>query len=152
LPTTGDLLITTTTGVYDEFDQYEVAANARYVKLIAFGRFNAEGNTRKSAWNNITEIEFYGESTALSVAEGSHKNIMVYPIPAKNILNIKHIGGAIHSIDVYSLDGKKVISKKLSGIAENVTINLSSLASGPYVLSFSSETQKSSKMIVVSRQ
>lgn len=58
LPTSGDLLITTTTGVYDEFDQYEIAANARYVKLMAFGRFNTEGSAEKVLGTILQKLSF----------------------------------------------------------------------------------------------
>lgn len=59
LPTTGDILLTLINST--EFNQYEIqdGVNARYIKIIGFGRFNTAGDTRTSAWNAIGEIEFY---------------------------------------------------------------------------------------------
>jgi len=89
LPATGDLLITTTIGTFDDFDQYLLTVTARYVKLIAYGRFNSAGSNRASPWNNITEIEFYGTET-LSVNDSDlQNNIVLYPVPAKDLVYIK---------------------------------------------------------------
>ena len=65
LPVSGELLLTATSTT--DFNQYEVNSTARYIKLIGYGRFNSDGDTRKSAWNAIGEIEFYGD---LSVQSG----------------------------------------------------------------------------------
>ncbi|WP_111708579.1 chondroitinase-B domain-containing protein [Lutibacter citreus] len=64
LPETGDLLLTATGTT--EFNKYEVNTDARYVKLIGYGRFNSAGDTRASAWSAIGEIEFYGNEAGLS--------------------------------------------------------------------------------------
>ncbi|WP_298893438.1 chondroitinase-B domain-containing protein [uncultured Psychroserpens sp.] len=150
LPTTGDLLITTTTGVNDAFDQYEITANARYVKLMGYGRFNSAGDTRVSVWTNITEIEFFGNQR-LSISEVDLQNsISLYPVPAKDKLYIKDINNQIDFIQVYSLDGRKVIEKTIHTASEELSIDTSSLINGAYILSLSNRNQIISKMIVIS--
>ena len=150
LPTTGDLLITTTTGTFDDFDQYEVTNSARYVKLIGFGRFNSAGDNRASAWNNITEIEFFG-AQVLSVGEVDLQNsILLFPVPAKDVLNIKSINGQMDVIQVYSLDGRKVIERNIDTHSDLLSIDTSSLVNGAYIINLSNKEQVISKMIVIS--
>lgn len=151
LPTTGDLLITTTTGTRDDFDQYEITANARYVKLIGYGRFSGVGGPIKSPWNNITEIEFFGSLSSLSVNENDLiSGVNLYPVPSKNILYIKNLDNSIDTIKVYSLDGRKVIEKQIDESRENLSLDISILVSGAYIINFSDGTRIGSRMIVVS--
>ena len=150
LPTTGDLLITTTTGTFDDFDQYEVTNSARYLKLIGFGRFNSAGDNRASAWNNITEIEFFG-AQVLSVGEVDLQNsILLFPVPAKDVLNIKSINGQMDVIQVYSLDGRKVIERNIDTHSDVLSIDTSSLVNGAYIINLANKEQVISKMIVIS--
>lgn len=138
LPTAGELLITTTTGTRDDFDQYEVSANVRYVKLLSFGRFNTAGNNRTSVWSNITEIEFFGTS-ALSVGEVDLKdNISIYPNPVKNSLTIKLLNATeIEFAKIYSLEGQLILNKKVAFLNSETSIDVSSIASGTYILNLS---------------
>jgi poly(beta-D-mannuronate) lyase len=146
-----DLLITTTTGTDEGFDQYEITANARYVKLMGFGRFNTAGTARQSAWNNITEIEFFGNQV-LSVSDLDLQiSISLYPIPAKDKLYIKDINNLIDVIQVYSLDCRKVIEKSVNSTSDELSIDTSALVNGAYIVNLSNKNQSISKMIVISK-
>lgn len=148
LPTTGDLLLTTKTGTND-FNQYQITETARYVKMIGFGRFNP-ANNRTSEWSTISEIEFYGSST-LSVSEFDSQNkILLYPVPASDILQIKSLSNFLDKIQVYTLDGRKVIEKQLYNITNETSLDTSSLVNGAYIVNLSSNNQVISKMIVIS--
>lgn len=61
IPRSGDIQLSQSATA--DFQAHEIpeTLNAKYVKLVSFGRFNAAGDTRKSAWNNYTQIEFYKE-------------------------------------------------------------------------------------------
>lgn len=133
LPTTpGEMLITTTVGVDDEFDQYELTANARYVKLIGFGRFNS-GGTKVSDWNNITEIEFYGELT-LSIDEFENYGFILYPNPVNDTLNLKvKNNSTINSYEIYSIDGRLIAADTIENLNTKATINMSNFANGTYI-------------------
>ncbi|MFY0712999.1 T9SS type A sorting domain-containing protein [Seonamhaeicola sp. NFXS20] len=151
LPTSGDLVITTTTGTRTDYDQFEITANARYVKLVGFGRFNAEGDTRKSAWNNITEIEFYGEKSSLSIDELNSRKITMYPVPSNNILNVITSGVDVKEINIYSLDGRRVVNKIYNTPKSQITIDTSSLSNGTYLVNFKNNNHlNESKMIIIS--
>ncbi|MEO9571257.1 MAG: chondroitinase-B domain-containing protein [Polaribacter sp.] len=150
LPTSEDLLFTATNTT--DFNQYQVDVDARYVKLIGYGRFNSDGNERKSAWTAITEIEFYGPSS-LSVNDFTSVEdlgIEFYPNPVKNNkLFIKRTSNDFNSINIYSVLGQKVLNLNLSNnpIEE---VNLSSLKTGLYFIEISNGKQKGIKKIVVS--
>ena len=132
--------------------QYEITTNvnARYVKLLGFGRFNSTGDTRTSVWTAIGEIEFYG-SERLSVGEVDLQNsIALYPVPAKNKLYIKNINNHVVVIRIYSLDGRKIIEKTLNTSSVELSIDTSSLDNGAYIVNFSNSNQAISKMIIIS--
>ncbi|MCL7754502.1 chondroitinase-B domain-containing protein [Polaribacter sp. Z022] len=150
LPTSGDLLFTKTSTT--EFNQYQVDVDARYVKLIGFGRFNSEGNSRKSAWTAITEIEFYGPSSLSTNNFSSIEElgIQLYPNPVKNNkLFIKRDSNDFNTINIYSLLGQKVLNVQLSTSNSTEEINLSSLKSGLYFVEISNGKQKGIKKIIV---
>ena len=149
LPSTGDLLITTTVGVNDAFDQYEITASARYVKLIGFGRFDSAGNQRQSPWNKITEIEFYGTSVLSIDTINLDNEIVLYPIPVKNMLYINNLDENFQSIKIYSMDGKELLEKKVTHSNEELSIDLSFLAKGTYMISLNKGINSITKMIVV---
>ena len=94
LPTSGDLLLTATSST--DFNQYEVdAIEARYVKLIGFGRFNSDGDTRTSVWSVVAEIEFYKSGT-VPVDENEFANkTLIYPVPANDVLYVSDIDTGI---------------------------------------------------------
>jgi poly(beta-D-mannuronate) lyase len=151
LPTTGDLLFTKTSTT--DFNQYQVDVDARYVKLMGFGRFNSAGDKRESAWTAITEIEFYGPD-ALSVNDFTSVEdlgIEFYPNPVKNHkLFINRISNDFNSVTIYSVLGQKVLDIQLSDTNLNEEINLSTLKTGLYFIEISNGNQKGIKKIIVS--
>ena len=117
---------------------------------MGYGRFNTAGTSRLSPWTNITEIEFYGTS-ALSVHESDLEHtIALYPVPAKDVLHIKNMNSQIKSIQVFSLDGRKVIDKIINTNTQELSLDTSSLVSGAYFVNLSNKNQVISKMIVIS--
>ncbi|MDV7188359.1 chondroitinase-B domain-containing protein [Lutibacter sp. TH_r2] len=149
LPTSGDLLFTATGTT--EFNEYEVSAEAQYVKVIGYGRFNASGDNRESAWSAIGEIEFYGDKV-LSVDDYEFsKNILVYPVPAKGNLNIKILNNnSINSIKLFSLNGRLVKEKEVNSLESDAFINVEELSSGTYILNLSNTNKLNiSRLIIV---
>lgn len=148
LPTTGDLLLTATNTM--DFNQYELAVNARYVKMIGYGRFNSAGDTRTSPWSTIAEIEFFGEE-ALSVDDHEfNKYILVYPVPTEDNLTIKKVNQIdIEFVKLYSIDGKLIMNRKLYFSNSESSIDMSSISSGTYILNLAnSEGINISKFII----
>ena len=147
LPTSGDLLLTATNTT--EFNKYDVDVNARYVKLLGYGRFNNTGDTRTSKWTAIGEIEFYGDAV-LSVNDFEfNKNVLVYPVPANDVLHIKSVNQKIKEIKLFSIDGREVLEKKLLNTVHNFNLDISSLKSGLYIIKINDGQNSVSKLITI---
>jgi len=149
LPASGDLLLTTT-GTTD-FNQYEVDVNARYVKLMGYGRFNTAGDTRTSVWSAVGEIEFYGGST-LSVDDVEfNNNVLVYPVPVRDNLNFKLLNNDIELVKLYTIGGQLVLVKPIKSSNLEFAINLESISSGTYIVNLlGKQGLNVSKLIIVS--
>ncbi|WP_082050921.1 chondroitinase-B domain-containing protein [Neotamlana sedimentorum] len=148
LPSSGDLILTAT-GTTD-FNQYEIDANARYVKLIGYGRFNAEGNVRTSVWSAIGEIEFFGESNALSNPVFSKTNISIYPNPIASHLVVNNPNFEATEVKIYSLNGELILKQELTELVSS--FDVSKVSAGIYILSFFNKNKLlESKRVVVSQ-
>ena len=129
------------------FATYSFNNLARYVKITGKGN-----NT--SAFSTISEIEFIGIATALSVKSNELNNaFVVYPNPASGTINLysSTIKTASKAI-VYSMDGKQVLNKNLQSSDSNYfTIDINALKNGTYLLKILDETSKTvgTKMIIV---
>lgn len=94
----------------------------------------------------------YGQAIDFTLALGSlgtnefdTNSLSVYPIPVKDILNIEY-NAEISSVKIYNLLGQNVYSKQTQ--ATQFQLDLSTLASGPYVVKlFSEKGQYSFKAI-----
>lgn len=133
LPTTGELLFTAINTT--DFNQYELesAVEARYIKLVGFGRYNAAGDTRVSIWSAIGEIEFYGTSLVSTSDIEFTNHTLIYPVPAQDVLHLENAND-VNLISVYSMDGRKVLDKNLSGFDTEIDLNISSIPNGSYFI------------------
>lgn len=149
LPVSSDLILSATSTT--DFNQYEISGgvSARYIKLIGFGRFNSDGDTRKSAWSAIGEIEFYGASSLSTENFNALSDVAIYPVPAKNELYIKSANQNIKEIKLFSMDGRKVLEKKLSNTNQNSSLNISMLKSGVYIVKIGNGFNSVSKLITI---
>ena len=151
LPVSADLLLSATSTT--DFNQFEISSglNARFIKLIGFGRFNSDGDTRKSVWSAVGEIEFYG-SSILSVNDVKPINeLAIFPIPAKDILYIKNTNQLIKEIAIYTIDGRKILGKKISKSTQNSTLDVSNLKNGLYIIKVDDEQNSVSKIITITK-
>jgi poly(beta-D-mannuronate) lyase len=78
-------------------------------------------------------------------------NVSLYPVPTKDILNIKSVNSQIDVIKIYSLDGRKVIERSVNSNSEELSIDTSSLVNGAYIVNISNKNQVISKMIIISK-
>lgn len=132
LPASEDLLFTATNTT--DFNQYEVnSIEARFIKLIGYGRFNTAGDTRTSVWSAIREIEFYGELTVGNNENELPNKILIYPIPARDILHFAHLN-EVDLISIYRMDGRKVMDKKLANAQSEIDLDISSIENGSYMV------------------
>lgn len=94
------------------------------------------------AINNVTpnqSLLIVEASSPLGTASFSSADFSLYPIPAKNILNIKTKEGlAMQSGQVFDLNGKVVLQSDI----HNSSINVESLTTGTYILLLTDENGK----------
>jgi hypothetical protein len=77
-----------------------------------------------------------------------NKSINWYPNPVQNILNIETQNSAkIQNINVYNLLGQKIISRNLNS-ESIVTVDMSHLQPGTYMLEIISNTAKTTTKII----
>ena len=148
LPTSGDLVFTETNT--SDFNQYEVnGVEARFIKIMGYGRFNSAGDTRVSVWSAIGEIEFYG-SASVSVDEfGFVNKPLFYPNPAQEILHVENIK-QVQLISVYSLEGIRILEQNISGLESAIDLKVANISNGPYVVVLKGDRVIQSKLILVS--
>ncbi|GIZ07771.1 chondroitinase-B domain-containing protein [Flavobacterium sp. UMI-01] len=112
------------------FATYQFSNLTRYVKITGKGN-----NT--SSFTTISEIEFYGIATPLSVSKNKLDTVfMVYPNPVSNTLNLyaSVLTNASHAV-IYSMDGKQVLEKQLQNYNNNhYALDVSALRKGIYLV------------------
>lgn len=135
LPFATDLIFTKTNST--DFNQFEIATatQARYVKLIGFGRFNTTGDTRKSVWSAVGEIEFFKSSNLNTESFKLNSLVNIFPNPASSTITVLDKHNFIDkNITILNLQGKVVLRHKKTSSENNIKVNVSSLSKGLYVL------------------
>ena len=59
IPETGEIMLSQVASAEFQVKIFSTPINARYVKLVGFGRFNEAGDTRTSAWMSFSQFEFF---------------------------------------------------------------------------------------------
>jgi len=78
-----------------------------------------------------------------------NEEIVIYPNPAKNSIRLKDISKEANKVEIYTMDGRKVLEKNnISHIEE--TINISALGNGTYIIKVLGRQLNQSRLIVIS--
>jgi len=139
-----------------EFNQFLLnGAVATYVKVIGFGRFSdtTDGSEVKSSdWSTIDDINFYGDSSSLAVDDFEfNQNVLIFPIPAKDKLNIKVLNNNIESMKLFNIQGQLILEKPIEIFNSEFSINIETVTSGSYIVNLSGKYGLNvSKRIIVS--
>lgn len=145
LPAIDDIILTATNTTH--FNRYLInTTDARYVKLVGFGRYNTDGNTRTSAWSAIGEIEFYGSKTGSIEDYKITPSALLYPIPATDIIHLKNLNG-VNSVSIVSKYGKRVVDMNISSSKKN--IDISNLETGYYTVVLKGKYLYQSKKLLI---
>ncbi len=149
LPTAGDLLYTATGTT--EFNEYEIDAEARYVKIIGYGRFNEDRTKRESAWTAVGEIEFFGSKT-LSSNDFTANDLKLYPNPVTNgVLYLNKKSNDYNNLRVYDVSGKTILTRTLNSSLNKEEINVSSLSQGLYFVEISRGNSRAVSKVIISK-
>jgi len=85
-------------------------------------------------------------NNTLTVTENEDFDLLVYPNPANNVLNISH-SLIIDKVTLYNMLGQEVIVSKLH--SSQIELNLSDLTTGVYTIKINSEKKIFTRRIVV---
>ncbi|MFN3918151.1 MAG: T9SS type A sorting domain-containing protein [Flavobacteriales bacterium] len=100
--------------------------------------------------NDQAEVIWYGYASGLSNEEIVSTQMLVYPIPARDLLNIKIANGVSNvTFGIYDITGKLVKSGNTSNPEQNVVF-VGDLVRGVYILRFVSDEgmEISSKIVL----
>ncbi len=141
----GDL-ISNTDASFKAFVLPATASGTKYVKIIGNGQVGSS-----SRFTTLHEVEFYGDASSLSVNANDLANqITIYPNPAKDFVTLKNMRNNVDLIQVFSIDGRKVLEKAVKFSESEITLDVSSISNGVYILNISNGQSKHSKRIIVS--
>jgi hypothetical protein len=88
-----------------------------------------------SSWEPTDKTEYYwSDWDANALIEMSDMNILIYPNPCDNLLNIS-FNKQIKEINIYDVYGKKLLTENVT-FPDHQTLDLSSLQKGFYILDF----------------
>lgn len=152
LPVAEDLLLTTASST--DFNQYILATTARYVKVIGYGRFNTDGDTRTSVWSAISEIEFYGTLASLSIQKVSAEvlGVQLFPNPVvTNALYLEKKVSGVESVTLYNIGGGVVLKQQLETNVGTEMLNISSLANGIYFVQIKKGDSISVSKVIIAK-
>jgi len=91
--------------------------------------------------------EFGTNGIILSIGDNALNNVIIYPNPANEVLNIKNAENS--DIEIYDLLGRAIVSK--SNISLNEQINVSSLTTGTYIIKITNNNQVKTKKFIVNK-
>ena len=113
----------------------------------------SEDNTGMMREDDDTYLGAFEGTVFLSINTNKDKgNMSLYPNPATNFVSIEISNlrlGKNNSLQLFSLNGKKVFEKNINNDAELKNIQISDLNSGIYVLKLTSDNQYFSKKLIV---
>ncbi|HEY0091680.1 MAG TPA: T9SS type A sorting domain-containing protein, partial [Flavobacterium sp.] len=101
------------------------------------------GNPR--LYSGTIDLGAYESNTPLSLADNSISNFSIYPVPADSTLNIVLSNNdPISGVTIYDMTGKLLINHNSS----STEINVSSLASGSYIITILGENGRYSRKFI----
>jgi subtilisin-like proprotein convertase family protein len=121
----------------DHFTQSDI--NNGFVKLKYSGPDNIKDNfyftviDGDGGWIDVTAFNFETDPSINASQELFYEYVSVYPNPANNHININIDKEGTYKLEIFNLEGKKLISKDIAGISNN-TIDISGFNTGIYLI------------------
>jgi hypothetical protein len=95
---------------------------------------------------DVTPLGKRGLPTSIHAAPSLAEKILVFPNPATTQITISNLGQADHTITIYSLDGKKLMSKTTN--QNTVYLDIDFLVAGMYIMKISSNEETIEQKII----
>lgn len=92
---------------------------------------------------SIEELE-----TLSVVSSGPNNGFSIFPNPAKNTLQLINVPQKASLIQIYNLDGRKIMHKTIN--EAELTLDISSLSNGTYIIKLTGMQLNQSKIIMIS--
>jgi len=127
----------------DFYEGFSISRKARYIKIIFNGNEFDE-------WNSIRDVKIYAKESLLSAEDPlqSSNNIILYPVPSKNILRISGLTEENTKVEIYDVKGTLVLSTQVN---TNDTIDTSKLLTGIYFMKLDLKNNKLVKKFAVNK-
>ena len=100
---------------------------------------------------NTVPSSCYSNSLLSTNDFGNRNDIVVYPNPTVETVNINSINNSINIVYVYSLDGKLVATYRNPMTSDSYSIDVQNLATGIYTLKVETNNGSFTKRIIVRR-
>ncbi|MCF6171647.1 MAG: T9SS type A sorting domain-containing protein [Bacteroidales bacterium] len=96
---------------------------------------------------------YIGSLSSTGVSEEFEKNLVVFPNPASTVVNLQSAACSLQSatIEIFNLNGKKVIEKQIPAGSEKVEVDVSSLQIGVYFFRVSTEEHSVTKKLIIQK-
>ena len=112
---------------------YDVAAGSHTFYGVVQNYVETDGDGKASVYGALT-VKFVPQAPALSVNDVSRNDYNIYPIPAKDVLNIEGLS-TNSQLSVYSISGKELMN--IEAVNSFTLLNISELTQGVYFLKIS---------------
>jgi len=130
---------------------YSIAEGIGFFNAMDVDYITSENIVRFGTWGSGV-LDFKIDLNALGIAEneitdnGNIADIVIYPNPAKNFVNLKlnSFNKSEIEIQIFNLEGKKVLDKKhvFQTNLKSVSLDISSIESGIYLVNILDDTAK----------
>lgn len=114
---------------------YDVAAGSHTFYGVVQNYVETDGDGTASVYGSLT-VKFVPQSAPLSVNDVFNKEYNIYPIPAKDVLNIEGLS-TNSRLTIYSISGKEL--RHIETAYSSNSINVSDLEKGVYFLKISAQ-------------
>ncbi len=105
-------------------------------------------------WNDKYKTTLhYSEVEIVGIVEENDNNIRIYPNPAGNEFKVYNLKFKVESskIELYDLNGRKILEKQIPEGSEEVKINVSRFHSGVYMCRISTEKGSITKKLIIQK-
>ena len=121
---------------------YNTTTNQGYANSKVSNLIKAENTVPSGCYsNNLLSTNDFG----------NRNDIVVYPNPTVETVNINSINNSINEVSVYSLDGKLVATYRNPMTSDSYSIDVQNLATGIYTLKVETNNGSFTKKIIVRR-
>ena len=88
-------------------------------------------------------------TSAINEPDVNNDSFVIFPNPVENTLSVKNIPPQASWVQVYSLDGKRIVDKSINANSE-LNLDVSTLTGGIYILNLQGKKSKQSALFLIS--